>query len=363
MKKRVLFAFVAAVMCAALCLTGCGKKNTGGGGDPYVPGSGFLSAQTYGTPDEAINAFIENELNCELVTVARTSEASEEETGDLTEEEKAELKITDEQREGITSAKRYNVKFTETVFVLEDLEDEDQEPVPQITNSEMTIYLLGYADGYRYFTPAPKVGDTLTASYFASLFDYEFYKNCTITMSGTSVTDNVSDKRPGKLMIAEDAFIDYYEYTDYENKRIKCRKYGQKTGNGGFVTIGGSFSEEDDDWKYESEGYDALYADWIKENIIGVVVPEGWSPICLKKTADGFELRKPYVLSYDDDTLEKCSATISGGKVVSGSWKIVMGPDSDTCSYTISDFGTTTITFPAEVQDLIDEEASHYNED
>lgn len=385
MKKRVLFAFVAAVMCAALCLTGCGKKNTGGGGDPYVPGSGFLSAQTYGTPDEAINAFIENELSDEYrVDVKLVNETK---TGDLTDTEKAELKITDEQRAGITSAEKYNVTYAESLILYDS---ENHEPVLQTPmNSDITVYLLGYgANEYRYFTPAPKVGETVTNSYFQSLLDPDLYRN--LTLIGSMIEDYKSseDYEPITITWTETSKITAEAYSDLVKSEEKNKTTGEveqyskytyykKTGDGVGEMIGVSGELGETGWEYEKSeatGWEltVTYEDCVFEVIVGEFFETyiDQSPICpilMKKTATGLEIKKSLLYNNilgEKDILTNYSITVKNGRITSISLKEDATLDEGspiaytTVTVTFTDFGTTTITetdFPTGFHDFADD--------
>ncbi len=48
-------------------------------------------------------------------------------------------------------------------------------------NKTVKVYVIKYESGFKYYSPAPITGNTITKSYYESIFDYEKYKNCTLS--------------------------------------------------------------------------------------------------------------------------------------------------------------------------------------
>lgn len=171
MKKRLLTLAIAAIMAAMSCFAFIGCSDDGGGetAPPDTFYKGTLSTETYTSKDNAAQAFLAAEVDG---NTTETTFRSYEKTADLSEEEIAELDLTEEELASVTGAEKGVVKYNEG------------------TASEgkaITIYiLLDGSSAYRYYVPELKSGDTVTKSYFDLATDVKNLSNCTITEVSTS---------------------------------------------------------------------------------------------------------------------------------------------------------------------------------
>lgn len=202
---RVLLAAV--MICAALFTCSCKKDQTqapswesdpaasafvgeiGGCSETYV---GAVSEKKYQSGDEAAKEYVKNEIvsaekNCEVTEVTAPTELS-----------KKELKtagIPEEYTKDATKVEKYTVTYQESDKA--EAANGENTFLATGTKKTVTVYVIVYADYYKYFTPVTPNGDTVTKTYYDSIFNEEKYKNCTmeqvmeIKMDGISFGDPV----------------------------------------------------------------------------------------------------------------------------------------------------------------------------
>ncbi len=201
-------------------------ESLGGCSDTY---KGAISSHTYTTQEDAAEGFIEVELTGNEDVVITNSQSK----GTLTNEEVNALAISDADREGIVEVEKLSVTYSkESVSSVAKTADTLD------TSKTVDIYIIKYPNNFKYYSPAPITGETVTKSYYDSIFNSENYTNCTLTYS-TKIEATV------KLMK-----VKLYSYTYelsqtikhdsdkiYLEQRISQKSEGQvQTGNMGLVT-------------------------------------------------------------------------------------------------------------------------------
>lgn len=155
-------------------------EEIGGCSETYT---GTISSESYSVADDAAKAFVSNEIfaaddsidiEYDIVSVKRDKA--------LTKSEISSLGISDEYMQNATEVLKYTVTYTEN-----EAQDDDASVMSLSStysnNSTVTVYIICYADLYKYFSPVVTDGNTLTKSYYDSIFDSEKYTNCTFTSS------------------------------------------------------------------------------------------------------------------------------------------------------------------------------------
>jgi len=213
LKKILSLVLVLSIVFATLCTTSCKKKskddnndnngsndNSSNIGDNIVeeqPGKngsegrtefistiggvsdtfeGVVSSESYNSPEAAAEAYVADEVvgNSGVEILSTTSK------GVLSNSEITKLNLPEDVKAGLTSVEEIEVKYSEitaTTFsnsVTADTLD---------TSKTVKVYVIKYTNDWKYFSPAPITGDTITKSYYDSVFNYEKYKNCTIESS------------------------------------------------------------------------------------------------------------------------------------------------------------------------------------
>lgn len=181
MKKRFATIAVAAVMTAtsAFAFIGCGGDDA-----PSAPPdtfyTGTLSVDSYNSVSLAAQAFLSNEV-CGDATAAKFE--SYEKQADMTEEEIAELNLTDAEKAAVVSAEKGFVNYTESAVAAYNVYSSATENVKKIK-----VYVVKIGNEYRYYAPALVAGDVLTKAYYDQVFDPSKYINCTMVYDMTVVT-------------------------------------------------------------------------------------------------------------------------------------------------------------------------------
>ncbi|MBE6589673.1 MAG: hypothetical protein E7643_05785 [Ruminococcaceae bacterium] len=207
-KRLVSLLLILAMTAALLLTTGCqfpvggdigdGGKNEGTSGqeevenDPvrneFIEGlggvsetfKGAVSELSYPSAEEAAEAFVAEELSGE-------SEAKIENVvsnGTLSDSEIKESGIPADLLEGCDAVEEYEVTYVLNEDSASDfLEDSGMTKLAAkdtLNKSvKVKVYVIKINNEWKYFTPMPVTGDTISKSYYDSVFNSEKYKNCT----------------------------------------------------------------------------------------------------------------------------------------------------------------------------------------
>jgi uncharacterized lipoprotein YehR (DUF1307 family) len=396
MKKFCALALSTIIAVAGLAtLTACDPSSSDETPTYSETFEGSASKETYTSEDEAVTAYLSEEISGNS---AQAELVSYESKGELSTKEQSSLALSDEEKTGLTSIEKIEVTYRETstssyAKVLDKTTlsattvDDDTESSDTYTQ---TVYILKYESGaFRYFVPAPSNGDTLTKSYFDSVLDPENYLNVTFnfksayesvyTYSGESSTYSYDWDA-----IAKVAGNYLYEYDTM--KTISSGTTSDSTYYAYFLLKDGTMSEaycDDGDWStYSTSSSDMFgsdYADVTADELTYKMVEnvlKNWFGASIdytyfEKTDTGFALRankmKEYIASKGElsaselEILDNFNAEytvfVTDGRINQCTSKISYVTDTTTysASYTISptDFGKTEITIPDEVQELL----------
>ena len=150
----------------------------GGVSETYT---GAVSETSYESAEDAARAFVATEIvgNKEATVESVKSE------GELSTKEVNDLKLPDDVKKGMLSVEKLEVSYS-----VEDLESAyaNGSVVPcaaEKTNSTVIVYVIKYETNWKYYSPAPINGNTITKSYYDSVFNAEKYKNCTLESEST----------------------------------------------------------------------------------------------------------------------------------------------------------------------------------
>ncbi|MBD5636844.1 MAG: hypothetical protein HDP28_03345 [Clostridia bacterium] len=369
MKKVFAGILSATVLVAcAVAAVGCGNNY----GETYT---GALSEQSYTSSADAVQGFLSEELSGMAVTAVYVDSTVEK---TYTAAEAAQLlTLSEEDANGLQSAEQIEVQYTETTLNAGtySLYAADQ---PQ--TFRRIVYVLCYTDGgYKYFTPVLEKGETLTASYFDSVFDLHKYLNCTMNTSG-----KIQVSMMGQTQKANVSAV---------TKCTETALYGKSTAQGQTYEvylldspsgIKAAVKENKSPWMIEEGMFDEIFGGEIKtvsEYLLANFDMEfgGLDHTCFKKTATGYELREgmgslyvqklldQYMPGFTEQfgTLPDCDLTyeikIADGRVsdlrmkfsftLTASGITVSEKIDETVKF--SNFGSTKVTVPAEVQALL----------
>ncbi len=137
--------------------------------------TGALSEETYNTPMDAACAFVYDEVAGEDEKISNLRVDSE---GYLTADEIRELGIADALPADAVSVEKYTATWasqdSDAASALTYLSTKEDE------TPRYVIYVIGGDNWFKYFSPVVETGETVTKSYYDSIFFNEKFKNCTL---------------------------------------------------------------------------------------------------------------------------------------------------------------------------------------
>ncbi len=194
--KKILIPVVAIALLLSICtLTGCGMFNKrgidakkeqkahdafiealGGVSDTYI---GSASEYVYYSTDEAADAYIHDQLGHNNFSIVDTQSA-----GTLTDSQIASFNLSEEDSEGIISIEEFDVMISDNYASLRN--NSGIALLGTLDSSKtVKVYIIKYNNGFKYYSPCPVTGETVTRDYYDSVFNSDKYKNCTYTSDNT----------------------------------------------------------------------------------------------------------------------------------------------------------------------------------
>ena len=183
--KKMLFKCLTLAMATTLALgaTGCSlfeKSETkkeeefiqalGGVSETY---KGEVSSSSYSNKESAAQAYVREQVVGEQsATIINTTSQ-----GTLSNEQVTALQLPADVQDGIVSVEKMQVEYATSTTSYASTNTQ---------NKTVTVYVIKYATNWKYYTPAPITGETISKSYYDSVFNAEKYENCTFT-STTSI--------------------------------------------------------------------------------------------------------------------------------------------------------------------------------
>lgn len=205
---------ILAVSMAFTCLFATACKDEGGSSDKKEHNQfieqlggvsetykGAVSTQEYETPEAAATAYVETEIAGQNdVNVIKTTSK-----GTLSTEKVAKLNLPEEISEGITEVEEIEVEYALGEVA----------PVAAKKNIKVKVYIIKYTDVYKYYTPCPVTGQTITKSYYDSIFNNESYKNCTYTQKSSVISSATAQKQTATVTVTTNQIIKFAENKIY----------------------------------------------------------------------------------------------------------------------------------------------------
>ncbi len=195
MKRLFCLLLVLSMTFVLLVATGCSKKDdegkgngNGGGGSKldasegrqdFIDGiggvsdtyAGAVSEETFETANDAAEAYVAAEVvGTSKVAVIKSATSK----GTLSEGEITNLNLPAELSEGMDSVEKIEIVYSES-----DKTVASTVALASVSTKKVIVYVIKYGTEYKYFSPVPVKGDTITKSYYESVFDDEKYENCT----------------------------------------------------------------------------------------------------------------------------------------------------------------------------------------
>lgn len=179
MKKYFKVLFLVLFLALSFVFVGCGGNDTelsdkerndfikelGGASETF---KGAISDVAFISKEDTVNAYLNTEIAGE--SSAKVVEVNTKAV--LDEEAINKLDIPAEDKEGIVEVEEVEVTYKETSFMYSS-KDGDKEV------KKVTVIIIKYETDWKYFVPAPITGETISKSYYDSVFASEKFKNCT----------------------------------------------------------------------------------------------------------------------------------------------------------------------------------------
>ncbi len=167
-------------------------EGIGGVSETYT---GTVSNQSYSSAQDAAEAFVAEEIagesNVEIVNATSS--------GELSSQEITALNLPTSVQDGMIGVEKLEVEYSlsgeESLYANGIVELGDK----LNKTTKVTVYVIKYENEWKYFTPMPVTGDTITKSYYDSVFNAEKYKNCTLN-STVTLTMDVSGSGDGEYI-------------------------------------------------------------------------------------------------------------------------------------------------------------------
>lgn len=138
----------------------------GGTSETYT---GAVSTGSYETASAAATAYVEAEIVGEQESQIVATETKATFEG----EQIATLNIPADITDGAQSVEEIEVEYSVS----------DGYMAASNSTKKVKVYVIKYETNWKYYTPLPETGATISKSYYDSVFDYEKYANCTFAMN------------------------------------------------------------------------------------------------------------------------------------------------------------------------------------
>ena len=414
--KIISILIVLALMLSTLLLAGCTKKNNeeeeeqeqsnglpvngpyenekaeegrsdfiedlGGVSETYV---GSVSEVTFVSAEDAAKAFI----NEEVVGKKEASIESVTAKGTLSSKEVTNLKLPDDVKEGMLGVEKYEVKYSVNEQETAAADGVMALSAAQSDDTVVIVYIIKYENYWKYYSPAPVSGNTITKSYYDSVFNAEKYKNCTLesemtitmelvgTYEGETETVNMEVSTQQLIKYADNKlYAEIYTKTymsqgvQENNLEQTIYLYLEETSNGLLCYVKTS---KDDKWNKSSlsaSGFSSIeeltpfydqYLDYsyFTKTSFGFAIEEENAKFYLEETATVMEQIFPDFFSQDNIDIEMYAEYYVSNGVLSGmradatvdltfveDGVVVEVSETVYGLTTVTDYGTTVVESP-----------------
>lgn len=273
-------------------------RELGGTSETYT---GTVSSTTYATASQAIETCVANEVAGNKASVVNTT------TTELSKEQVESLNIPASETEGMLGVDKVEVEYNVSA---ENAESNEKKTAQ--------IYILKFANEYKYYTTRPANGEIVTQSYYNSVFDDENYTNCTLNSTMEINFDLRNGDETATTTIKMTQFAKYSENAIYLEQTTEM---ATET-NAAEGTSSDSVSEKV--WGYMAKNTtwncyisrDGKNWDWTSLSSFGVYQMSELLPFASEKTTYsyftktdyGFELTNENARRYVQNTLGQLSA-------------------------------------------------------
>lgn len=184
---------------------------------------GTVSEENYNSADNAARAFVSEELSGDGMTTV-TNVTSK---GTLSSSSISALNIPEDILEGSDAVEEIEVVYEVSEAATYARNDRASDSTPK--TKTVKVYVIKYGTNWKYFTPLPVTGQTISKSYYDSVFNYDKYKNCTFELSNEG---EISVSAEGETMTMTYSTTQIIKYADgkvYLEQREIANGLGENT--------------------------------------------------------------------------------------------------------------------------------------
>lgn len=344
----------AAVAISACIIFGSAATLSACSGNYSETFTGAVSEQTYDSVEDAVQGYLDTEISGISTTAVLVEYTSE---GTLSEKEISELTIDEEYTEGLLSVEKLSVEYSETPSSALTAASVNLTATETATTYKKTVYVLSYTAMFRFFVPAMKTGETLTASYFDSTFDGTKYVNCSMT---ATIKGSYSDgdyaytlSNEANVKITEDALYEYDDATMKMNEETQSGTMEFYLVNGG-ERLKAFYKYDDKDFTSIESSFSTVrgyFLNWFDERFGQL------DHTFFEKTDTGYALRADRYNQYlsamnyrfNGEFDLEYTINISDGRMADVTLAIAYEGFSCKMSIKFFDFGKTVIELPESV--------------
>ena len=127
-----------------------------------------------------------------------------------------DITIPQEFLDGADSVQKVNVKYN--VGYASSYSSSSTAKDSSSTEYTVVVYVIKYGPDFKYFVPMPVTGETISKSYYDSVFNSDKWSNCTMEVN-SSVKMEIEASYQGETAHMS-MNIDMYQYVEYDNGKI-----------------------------------------------------------------------------------------------------------------------------------------------
>lgn len=185
---------------------------------------GSVSQESFSDPDDAAEAFVSEELAGDGSATIHEVKSN----GELSAKQIKALNIPEEILDGSDAVEEMEVSYS-----LEAKSELARGSSIVMLGSEklnkqatVKVYVIKYEHNWKYFSPMPVTGATISRSYYDSVFNYEKYKNCTMEMNSSVDAEAVVAGESIKMTMSS------YQLYKYADGKVYIEEITKTTING-----------------------------------------------------------------------------------------------------------------------------------
>ena len=335
LKKIVSLALVLCTVCV-FTLTSCFGGGNGGNvisqnemidqlGGVSETFEGAISEESYASAEEAATAYVEEEIAGSSASANVTEVKS---VATLSESEIASV-IPESLREGVDSVEEYEVTYSineSSSYV--DAGDNGIQALDTLNKTKtVKVYVIKCGPDWKYYTPMPLTGETISQAYYNSVFDSEKYKNCTFKYEQTMDMDisasGAGQAASGTMQMTMTQIIKHADNKVYLEQTISTTGtgvYAQEDVSNALSNMNSYAYMEEVDGVLNCYIKQGNSTEWVKGSLttIGFSNIEELTPFYnqyldysyFTKTEYGFKLEKENAKQYVSQTLEQLGSMV-----------------------------------------------------